>query len=145
MNRHTKLAIFLTPFLMIGGYVASDYYAEYQANQPKVIPLQVEDDCDIMKKQCILSSGEFKLSIYQERNITVVNSTFPLDKATLLVANNEQSNQPYPLGMKESAYYWKAETPLADHLSAVGSSKTLRIVAQIKGSSYISEFTSTTL
>ena len=36
MNRHTKLALFVVPFLLLGGYIVSDYYIEHQAEQEKV-------------------------------------------------------------------------------------------------------------
>ena len=31
MNKHKKLALIVAPFLLIGGYVAADYYAAAQA------------------------------------------------------------------------------------------------------------------
>ena len=39
MNRHTKLALMVAPFLAILGYIGADFYEEDQASQEKIIQL----------------------------------------------------------------------------------------------------------
>jgi hypothetical protein len=47
---------------------------------------------------------------------------------------------PYPLGMKDSPYYWKNHTELRKLTSNKGDSYKLRLIAKIKGGNYIAEF-----
>ena len=82
MTRHSKLAIFLAPFLILGGYVLSDLYLEDQANALKLYELQPYGHCDVLNQKCIMKSGEFEINVMHENGVTTVNSTFPLDTAT---------------------------------------------------------------
>jgi hypothetical protein len=140
MNRHTKLAFFLAPFLIIGGYVLSDLYLEDKAKEIKLYELQTKGDCDVLNRQCVLSAGEFEISVFHEKGITTVNSTFPLDTATLFLVDEKDQSTPYRLGMKDSPYYWKRETPLGTLVANQGDRYKLRLIAEIKGAKYIAEF-----
>ena len=140
MNKHTKLAFMVAPFLAILGFVGADYYNEHQAGQLKIIELSPEGHCDVANQNCVLRSGEFKVNISDEAGVTQVNSTFPLDSATLFLVDKSDKMTPYPLGMKKSPYYWRSNTPLGDLLANKGDSYKLRLIAKIKGGQYISEF-----
>ena len=39
MNKHTKLAFMVAPFLAIIGFIGADYYEESQADDYKIIQL----------------------------------------------------------------------------------------------------------
>lgn len=144
MNKHTKIAIFVAPFLAVGGYIASDYFVEYQAMEKKVVMLNQIADCDVLAKNCILAAGELKISVADVDGVTQINSTFPLDTATLFVVNDENAVVQYSLTMDKNPYYWQVKTDYQQHLSQVGASQTLRLIATIKGGSYVSEFISIT-
>ncbi len=138
MNRHTKVAIFIAPFLLIGGYIGSDYYLEYKAYQEKVFELVPEGHCDVMNQKCVLKSGEFKVNIYDEDGDTYVNSTFPIDKAVLFIVDKQPVG--FDLSMKGSPYYWSENTPLREMIGQKGQKQKLRVIVNIKGGQYISEF-----
>lgn len=104
----------------------------------------VDGLCDIAAKQCVLSTGEFQISLYQENGLTTANSTFPLDTMTLFLVNENGEPTVYPMGMKDSPYYWYQKTPLEDALQSPGASQTVRFVAKVKGGNYIAEVISTT-
>jgi len=140
MNKHKKLAIFIAPILVVIGYIASDYFIEHQAAEQKLFHLQTDGRCDIIKSECVLSAGDFKLNIFDKAGFTTVNSTFPLDAVTLFLVNDENIASTFPLNKVESAYYWHMKTPLRDNLSQAGSKQKLRIIANVKGGQYISEF-----
>jgi len=140
MNRHLKAAFMVAPFLAVLGYVGADYYNESQAAKTKIIQLVPEGHCDIINKSCVLKSGEFKVNISDEGGVTEVNSTFPLDTATLFLVDKHDKMTTYQLGMKKSPYYWRNKTPLRSFVSNQGDSYKLRLVAKIKGGQYISEF-----
>ncbi|MBM7073925.1 hypothetical protein JQC92_18115 [Shewanella sp. 202IG2-18] len=140
MNKHTKLAIFVAPILTIAGYIISDSYLESQAKEKRVFTLNPENQCDVLAKHCVLVSGEFKVNVYDEEGTTFINSTFPLDKATLFLVDRHEQATMYPLAMEKSAYYWGIDTPLRKNLSTENAKQKIRLIAQIKGGQYISEF-----
>ncbi len=140
MNRHTKLAFIVAPFLAILGFIGADFYKENEAQQSKVIQLSPEGHCDVINQNCILASGEFKINVSDKAGVTEINSTFPLDSATLFLVDQSDKMTPYPLGMQKSPYYWQSPTHLRNVASNKGDSYKLRLIAKIKGGQYISEF-----
>ena len=140
MSKHTKLAILVAPILAVIGYIAADYYEEYQAKQSKIFQLVSDTPCDILAHKCVLKSGDFKVSLYDEKGITTVNSTFPLDKGTLFLVDTHDQGKAYPLGMTDSPYYWHAKTPLRERLEKTGKTQKMRLIASIKGGKYLAEF-----
>lgn len=140
MSRHKKIAIFIAPILMIMGYIASDYYIEYKATELKIFEMTQQGSCDILKGECILVSGEFKINVFDKDGLTTVNSTFPLDSAIIFLVDNESNATPYHLNRVQTDYYWNRETPLRRHLANTNGPQKLRLIATVKGSQYISEF-----
>ena len=140
MNKHLKLAFMVAPILAVIGFIGADYYEEAEADSAKIIQLQPEGHCDVVNKNCVLISGEFKINVSDEAGITEVNSTFPLDSATLFLVDKSDKMTPYPLGMKKSPYYWRSNTPIGELVPNQGDSYKLRLIAKIKGGQYIGEF-----
>ena len=140
MNKHLKVAFIVAPFLAVLGYIGADYYNEQQASKEKIIQLIPEGHCDIVNQHCVLKSGDFKVNISDKAGVTEVNSTFPLDSATLFLVDKHEQMTPYPLGMKKSPYYWRSNTELRSLVSQKGDSYKLRLIVKIKGGQYISEF-----
>jgi hypothetical protein len=140
MNKHTKTAILVAPILTILGFALADLWEESEAQQERAFELVPFGHCDVSNQKCILKSGEFEINVMDDKGITTVNSTFPIDTATLFVINKENKATPYPLGMKDSPYYWKRETPLGTLVSNKGDSAKLRVIIEIKGGKYFAEF-----
>ncbi|MGB0937802.1 MAG: hypothetical protein ACPGTQ_10105 [Colwellia sp.] len=145
MNKHLKLAFMVAPFLAVIGYIGADYYDESVAAQEKIIELTTDGHCDVINQNCVLKSREFKINVLDKDGITTINSTFPLDSATLFLVDKSDQMTPYPLGMKKSPYYWRNETPLHTLIPNKGDSYKLRLIAKIKGGQYIAEFYTQTL
>lgn len=145
LNRHTKMALFIAPILIILGWAASDIWMESQAMKEKYFNLSAQSDfCDVMAKKCILESGDLQLSLYQENGKTTLNSTFPLDTVTLFMVDDENVSV-YRMGMTDSPYYWYQVTEFEQKNSKPGSKQKLRLIATIKGGQYVGEFTSHTI
>ncbi len=132
--------MFIAPILMLGGYILSDMYLETKASETKLVELAPFGHCDVFNQKCILKSGEFEVNLSHENTVTTLNSTFPLDRATLFLVDNNNQATAYRLGMKDSPYYWKRETPLAQFVSNKGDKYKLRLIAEIKGGKYFAEF-----
>ena len=145
LSRHTKIAIFVAPILVILGFAASDLWIENKASEARFFEMTPESGvCDILASNCVLVSGEFKISVYQENGLTTINSTFPLDTATLFLVDENDTPSLFQMGMKESPYYWYQTTPLEALASTPGSRQKVRLIATVKGGQYISEFYSVT-
>lgn len=140
MNRHTKMALMVAPFLILGGYIASDFYIENEAQQQRIFNMVPFGHCDVINQKCVLKSGDFEVNIYDKEGSTTLNSTFPLDSATLFLVEGENQASAYPLGMSDSPYYWQSPTPLRNKISKKGDKYKLRVIANIKGGQYIAEF-----
>lgn len=145
MNKHTKLAVLIAPFLILGGYIASDFYIEHKASKERVFLLAPQANCDVINHDCVLTSGELEVSVYDEGGVTKLNSTFPLDTAILFLVDKQNNVSSYSLGMNKSPYYWERSTPLRNLTKATGSAYKLRLIATIKGGKYIAEFDTHTL
>jgi hypothetical protein len=140
MNKHTRTAFVVAPILAVIGYIAADFYKEDQAEIEKVIQLVPFGDCDVLNQQCILKAGDFEVNVFDKNKLTSVNSTFPLDNATIFLVDKNNNPTAYPLGMIQSPYYWHTETNLRELIGHSGHDYKLRLVVNIKGGSYISEF-----
>ncbi|MDU0353567.1 hypothetical protein RS130_06150 [Paraglaciecola aquimarina] len=140
MNKHTKTAFLVAPILAVIGYIAADYYVEDQAQEEKIIQLDPPNNCDVINQNCILRSGNFEVNVFDKDLFTTVNSTFPLDSATLFLVDENNVQTPYPLGMMQSPYYWHTQTNLRKLVSNPGQRYKLRLILNIKGGRYISEF-----
>ena len=145
LNRHTKIAIFVAPILVILGFAASDLWLENKASEARFFQMTPDSGvCDIMASKGVLVSGEFKISVYQENGLTTINSTFPLDTATLFLVDENDIPSVFQMGMKDSPYYWYQSTPLESLAKSPGSRQKVRLIATVKGGQYISEFYSVT-
>lgn len=145
LNRHTKIAIFVAPILMILGFALSDMWVEKNAMEARFFEMEPEGGaCDILANACILRSGEFQISVYVEDGLTTINSTFPLDTATIFLVDDDNVPTPYRMGMKDSPYYWYQKTPIQELAGEPGSEQKVRMVTTVKGGQYIAEFYSRT-
>lgn len=103
--------------------------------------LQLENaDCNISDSACLLTAGELELSIYLEQDVTVVNTTFPMYRLSLFTIDTEGQAQEFPLGMRDSPYYWRADMALKDQLNQHPNGLPMRIIAQYEKDSFIAEF-----
>jgi len=140
MNKHNKIALYVAPFLIIGGYVLTDFYLIEEAAEQRVYELKSDGNCDVLNKSCILSAGDFKVSVYDQDGTTFINGTHPLSSAVLFVLNQDDEGSVYKMTMdNNSLYYWKAETKINDLLHSIPSVK-LRIIVEMNGDEYYQEF-----
>ncbi len=139
MNRHTKLALFLTPFLLIGGYIASDMYLEHEANEAKMFQLTGQADCELFVKNCILESGDMQASISDENGVTKVNTSFPVDSVAVSLVYKTGKEVIYGLDMEGNSQYWARQTDIHSAIEKKMADK-LRMVVKKKGSIYFAEF-----
>ena len=140
MNKDKKLAIFLAPFLLVGGYVLSDLYLESKENEVRLFPLTPVGDCQMFENDCILESGDMQVNITDRNGVTLGNTSFPVDSVAISLVYKDGSEVIYGLEKANNPQYWSRETSIRQAIVADGSATTLRLVVTRKGSRYISEF-----
>ncbi|PCH83503.1 MAG: hypothetical protein COB89_06540 [Piscirickettsiaceae bacterium] len=138
LNKHSKLAILLAPFLIVAGYIASDQYEAYKLNEQKIFSLSAPQQCNIFKAECILTSGNMQISLTNRDNVTKANTSFPVDSVVVSLVYNSGNETVYLLNKMQSPQYWARETDIknavTNHLA-----NTIRILVKDKGSMYLSE------
>jgi hypothetical protein len=142
MTKDLKLALIVAPFLAILGFVAIELWLSSTAKQTKLVVLAMKGACDITGQGCLLQSGDLQLNITDNAGMTQLNSTYPLDKVTLFLVDDNQLMTPYPLIMDKNRYYWQTATPLRTLLTDNTTYYSLRLIVELGGSQYISEFKS---
>ncbi|MFK5985495.1 MAG: hypothetical protein QM479_08720 [Pseudomonadota bacterium] len=137
MTPHTKIAIVIAPFLLIGGYIAADYYKEITAAQKNLFQLEVQGTCDIIASQCVLKHDRLTLNITDQQGITQILSNHALDTAAISIVKDDKELQ-YQLKTDKYALKWQASTALAA-LSADVNKQKIRIIVTLNKGYYYSE------
>lgn len=148
MNKHTKLAIFVAPVLLVGGYIASDAYMEYKANQPKIFQLHTSGNCDLLGRGCMQQSGDMQVLITDENGLTRINTSYPVDSVAISLVLPNGDETIYGLVKEnESPQYWNRNTDIRRTLSENDAAHTqkMRILVKMKGNMYLNEFTNNPL
>ena len=138
MNKHTKLAILIAPFLAIGGYVATDYYDKYKINQTRYHQITVQGDCDIEKGKCLLKGAGLLLEYSRNGTVTHLESNFPLDTAAIAIVNHEDE-APHNLTPASDKKNWTIDT--ADYsIPATNQPLKIRLIVSANDHLFFSEF-----
>lgn len=148
MNKHTKLAIFIAPLLLVGGYIASDAYLEHKANEPKIFQLSTAGLCDLLGKGCLQQSGEMQALITDENGITKVNTSFPVDSVAISLVFPNGDETVYGLEKdNKNPQFWKRQTDIRQTLldNSPSTAQKMRILVKMKGNMYLNEFTNNPL
>ena len=137
MNKHTKLAVLIAPFLMVFGFIASDYYLN-ATQVKKVIFVDLVGKCQLAQKPCIFNAGELTLSLVQQGEKMIVNSTYALQSLIFfVVTDDEKVAKPIVFSAKENYFYWQGMLNLQKNSD---KPYQIRFIATIDGHQYISEF-----
>ena len=157
MNRHTKIAIFMAPFLAIAGYVISGYF--FSNKSPPENILQLVGQCQPSTQPCIVKSDKLTIHIsfahspglQKKIPVSITSSTAVED--VLLAIGNEQLNtmpvqfRPAQFEARENktqydqTHYdntqWRANIQLNDAVNL--KPLLLRLVVTYKGVLYFAE------
>ncbi len=70
LNPQLKTAIFIAPFLLIGGFIAMDYYAKKDPPENALYQLHpVNERCDFSNNSCRFRSDDLQLSVILEERL----------------------------------------------------------------------------
>lgn len=145
MNKHQKIAVLIAPFLMIGGYIAADYYllSKYTSLDKQSEPLDkkvkkqpahrlvLKQTCELSKSPCVLTKDALAvtLSLSASKQILYVVTNHPADGVQLALNTAE----PKSLTRLDNHQYWKISNP-----SGLDINK-LRLAASINQHLYYAE------
>jgi hypothetical protein len=97
MNKHTKTAFIIAPFLAIGGYIAAGYYADVQINKERALTLSPHGQCQIKQGHCILSNGQLQVRLSQTAVGIDLATTHPIDHAVISLVDSHNNEKLYRL------------------------------------------------
>jgi len=132
MNRHTKIAITVAPFLAIGGFIASGYYVDAQNKKERFLKLEPQGECKIEQGDCELSNGKFRLNLAQKSGITHLATTHPIDNAVISLVQANNQEKLYKLEQNKTRLNWQVKTDLS-------SKSKVRLLITISKTSYLAE------
>ncbi len=139
MNRHTKMAIFIAPFLVVGGYIAADYYEQYQEKNRNIFELSLEGHCKLSQRPCILKNKQLTLKLSDKNNITTINSNHPLEEILLSLIDTNNQEIRYKMKADEKRQVWQSETQASSLLKQTPQLK-IRLISIVNNGYYFSEF-----
>lgn len=140
MNKHVKLAFIVAPFLLIGGYIAADYYDAFsKEKQDYIYELKESSSCNLVNTACDFTSRELKLQMQDKAGVIQLNSNFALDNVIVSVFNEAGKEQIFTFKPEsENLKEWSGYTTLRELSRRVDSSK-IRIVVNVGKSYFIKE------
>ena len=144
MNKHTKLAILLVPFLTIGGFVAAGYYSDHQKEKTTMHLLEPQGECNVVAEDCKLGNGDLLLNIASRKGMILLATTHAIDSAVVAFVPEGTDEQLYPMKQGENAHNWIAEAKPLDAVLKSTPSLKMRLLVTIKNTTYLSEFATKT-
>jgi hypothetical protein len=105
LNPQLKTAIFIAPFLLIGGFVAMDYFKTDDGGTDKALyQLQVTNErCDFSNNSCRFSNDDLQLSVILEERLDNGSNTIRVTSGQTLkgvaIALTDIDDESTPLNM----------------------------------------------
>ena len=143
MNRHTKIAIVIAPFLAIGGYILADFYHAYES-KPTDKVLIATGDCKPLQNQCEIQGIGLKFTVqfnaepapYTQLPITLVSATDLNDVVISLLTSGVEA-PPTKMSQLNDAKNWQTELLLDNILDF--DDVSMRIAVSYKGELHLAE------
>jgi len=104
LNPQLKIAIFIAPFLLIGGFIAMDYYAKEDPPDNARYQLHpVNERCDFSNNNCRFSNDDLQLSVTLEERLDNGSNTIRVISEQVLkgvaIALADIDDKPAPVSM----------------------------------------------
>lgn len=140
MNKHLRLAFIIAPLLLVGGFIAAEYYSKYTNSQKKYHQLTVQGKCDIFHAECQLNGAGLELKITDKNGTTQLKSNHPLSTAAIAVVDNDKE-KPSNLQADDTRQSWIINTARYASPKDIMSNK-IRLIVSVDDEFFFSEFTS---
>lgn len=143
MNRHLKVAFFVAPFLLIGGYIIADYYQSdrdqrHRAANYILHELKQDSECKLEREQCLLHSGKLVLDVFVAGNRYRVVSNRKLENVAMALAQDDRESRAVAMIPHEGQRQWSTPVRQLTNLE-MEKPLLLRIVATSERDQYYAE------
>ena len=151
MTPHTKIATIVAPFLLIGGYIAADYYQtakeeSYMAEQAKTVSadqLQLQSPCRMPVETCVLQKDDLVLTMKADSNYYYLDSSIGLDGVTIGLAQSDRVTRGIMMQRLANANHWKSAIRSLSNLQK-DKPLVMRVAVASGDKRYYAEFEITT-
>jgi hypothetical protein len=140
MNRDKKIALILAPFLLVGGYVATDLYMGSRDMPTELFELEAAGECRLFDGDCILQSGDMQVNVTDTNGLTQVNTSYPSDSVALSLVYRDGREVVYEFEQLSNPQYWQRLTEIREAMFGSDSADRLRIVVKVGGSHFLGQF-----
>ena len=114
LNPQLKTAIFIAPFLLIGGFVAMDYYTKEDPPDNTLYQLHaVNQRCDFSNNSCLFRNDDLQLSVTLEErldngsNTIRVTSGQALKGVAIALTDIDDESAPVSMVSTDGRQHWR--------------------------------------
>lgn len=143
MNRHKLVAIFMAPILVVGGFIAADYYESSNPSQMRTLtPI---GECQPLLNHCELQAADLRVRVQVNQSeltrdgfvLLTVEASAPLDDLLLALTDKNMDAKPMRLKQSFDALHWEGEYFIVNETNL--KKLLLRMVLSYKNTMYFSE------
>lgn len=142
-----KIATIVTPFLLIGGYIAADYYQsakekESLTTQAKSIvaqELEKVSDCGLIDMPCEFKKGDLVLIMSADNNSYHIDANQVLKGVTIGLAQSDRETRTLQMYQIDKPEHWAIPIRRLTNLQK-DKPLQMRLAAESKGKRYYVEF-----
>ncbi|MCK5360088.1 MAG: hypothetical protein KAJ95_05645 [Gammaproteobacteria bacterium] len=147
MTPHTKAATIIAPFLLIGGYIAADYFQTSkeeklltsEAQKTAAYELELSTKCKIPEEVCVLRKDGLLISIKTDNRNFYIVSNMQLEGATLGLAQSDRVTRGVTMQSFSNNKHWQTAIRTLSNLNAE-LPLLMRIALVNEGTRYYAEF-----
>ena len=147
MTPHTKAATIIAPFLLIGGYIAADFFQTSkeerlltsEAKNTAALELTLSSDCKMPEESCILRNDKLVITMKADAKHFFLDSNRELDGVTLGLAQTDRVTRGVRMQRIADSYRWITSIRQLSNLKE-DDQLLLRIALETDEKRYYAEF-----
>ena len=146
MSPHLKIAIIVAPLLLVGGYIAADFYQsskeqdylEAEAQKTAAYQLVADAACNLPAGDCVLSKNDLLLTVSVDKDYYYLESNRELSGVTMGLAQYDRITRPVHLQARQDRKNWRTLMRPLSNLKTE-SPLLLRFAVEYDGKRYYAE------
>lgn len=147
MTPHTKAATIIAPFLLIGGFIAADFYQSSkeeelltsEAQNTAAHELKLVSDCRMPEEPCMLKKDGLVITLKSDDRHFFIDSNRDLDGITMGLAQTDRVTQGIVMQRVTDSSHWIAPLRQLSNLKA-DDQLLIRIALETDQKRYYAEF-----
>jgi hypothetical protein len=147
MSPHIKAATIIAPFLLIGGYIAADYFQTSkeeklltsQAQNTAAYELELSSDCKIPEASCVLRKEGLVILLKSDNRNYYLESNQKLEGVTIGLAQSDRVTRGITMQRLSDSNHWVTAIRTLSNLNA-DLPLLMRVALVSEGTRYYAEF-----